>query len=341
MKPWIFGTLLLAGLCPPLLAEAEPTATDRSLAQSLFEQSKTLMETKRYSEACPKLEESQRLDPSGGTLLNLALCRELEGKVATAWSDFKDALSLARRDGREDRVQAAQEHIAALEPKLPWLTIEVLEAVEGEAVSLDGSPMGKPVWGAPVSIDPGVHRLQATAAGYAPWADKLDIKVGARLTVTVPRLDRAGVSGSLPLQSVGDNGRASQSTRPANAPEQRQGQNVKTLGWVIGGAGVAAVGVGSYFGLRAIAKRKDSDNKCPTDTTCSGNGVDLNNQAKTAAWVSNVSFGIGLVGIAIGTYLIWATPASATNQTAKLPRVPTLDVGATSNGGQISMRGVW
>ena len=58
-------------------------------------------------------------------------------------------------------------------------------------------------------------------------------------------------------------------------------------------------------------------------------------------FVSDVSFGVGLVGIAIGTYLIWATPASATSQTAKSPRVPMLDVGATSNGGQVSMRGVW
>ena len=191
MKSRIFATALLVGWCPTLRAEAEPTATDRSLAQSLFEQSKVLMESGRYKEACSKLEESQRLDPSGGTVLNLALCREHEGKVATSWSDFKEALSYAHRDGREDRVRAAQEHITALESELPWLTIDVSEAVDGEAVLLDGSPIGKPVWNAPVAVDPGEHQLNATASGYMQWSHKVSIKVGARLTVAVPRLERA------------------------------------------------------------------------------------------------------------------------------------------------------
>jgi len=55
-----------------------------------------------YAAACPKLEESQRLDPALGTLLNLADCREQEGNVATAWSLFRDAESLARRGGHAE-----------------------------------------------------------------------------------------------------------------------------------------------------------------------------------------------------------------------------------------------
>jgi len=168
-----------------------------------------------------------------------------------------------------------------------------------------------------------------------PWSDKLSIKVGARLTVTVPRLERA-VSGR-----VEQNVHASQSTHFAGESEEPRGRSASALGWIVGGTGLAAVGVGSYFGLRAIAKRKDSDQQCRTDTTCVGDGVALNNQAKTAAWVSNVSFGVGLVGIAVGTYLIWLTPASTPDRTGKAPRIPTLDFGATSSGGQISMRGVW
>ena len=54
-------------------------------------------------EACLKFEESQRLDPSGGTILNLASCHEREGRLARAWSEFSDAATMAIRDGKHER----------------------------------------------------------------------------------------------------------------------------------------------------------------------------------------------------------------------------------------------
>jgi Flp pilus assembly protein TadD len=44
---------------------ADSTDADRVLAAALFRDGRALIAERRYSEACPKLQESQRLDPGG------------------------------------------------------------------------------------------------------------------------------------------------------------------------------------------------------------------------------------------------------------------------------------
>src|SRR5258706_13765033 len=109
-------------------AFAEPTAADKSLATQLFKEGRTLVDQGRVADGCRKLEESQRLDPGGGTLLNVALCHEKEGRTATAWTEFTEALGIARKDDRPQRIELAQTHIAALEPTLSRLVIQVPES---------------------------------------------------------------------------------------------------------------------------------------------------------------------------------------------------------------------
>jgi len=60
-------------------------AQNSGAAQSLFEEGVRLMKEKKYAEACPKLAESHKLEPGGGTDFNLAICPEGEGKPATAY----------------------------------------------------------------------------------------------------------------------------------------------------------------------------------------------------------------------------------------------------------------
>src|ERR1700722_3703046 len=85
---------------PPCAAD---DATNAAAAQVLFDQGKALMDKGDYLRACTQLEESQKVQAAGGTLLFLALCREGEGKTATAWTRFNETVSMARRDGRSDR----------------------------------------------------------------------------------------------------------------------------------------------------------------------------------------------------------------------------------------------
>ena len=142
----------VAPLLAILLAGASARAADpreQQLAQALFDEGRQLMEQKRYAEACPKLAESQRLDPGGGTLLNLALCHEKEGKTATAQAEYADALAMSTKDGRKDRQDLARERLAAIEPKIARISVIVPPGsdVEGLEVKLDGLVLRRAAWG--------------------------------------------------------------------------------------------------------------------------------------------------------------------------------------------------
>src|SRR4051812_13938347 len=82
---------------------AHAQETDSARAQALFERGVVLMDESRFDEACPMLEESQRLESAGGTVLNLAYCYERAGKLVAAASGYREAERIADSDGRADR----------------------------------------------------------------------------------------------------------------------------------------------------------------------------------------------------------------------------------------------
>jgi hypothetical protein len=318
----LVGSLILCSMP----AAASPTAADRALAQSLFEDGRRLMAAGDYESACPKLAESQAVDPSGGTLLNLAVCHEKQGRLATAWSDFKEALSVARRDNRPDRFEVAQEHLTALEPQVPWLTIRVVRPQPEQQVLLDGAPVRAAAWGTPIAVDPGPHRLEASAAGHAAWTRALEVTVGEQKVIVIPELAL-------------DTGLSPAATDSAQTPPA-QVERGNGVAWAALGTGVVALGVGTYFGVTALSTQNDAEKECPTPKTCSDRGIDLTGDAERAAWASNIGFGVGIVGVVVGSYLLLTAPASAKSAGARAVPSP-VHLSASPHGGELSLQGVW
>ena len=184
---WVAAVLLT----PIGRARAAPSPEEKALATTLFQEGRALMATQKYEEACPKLEESQRLDPSGGTILNLALCHERGARLASSWSEFKEAAMVARRDARQDREQEALSHVQALEPRLSRLTIVVPPSarVEGLQIERDGREIGPGAWSTAMPIDGGEHTVRATALGRDPFAITVAVaKESDAKTVEIPVL---------------------------------------------------------------------------------------------------------------------------------------------------------
>src|SRR4051812_46143375 len=98
-----FATMMISTL------SGAQVAGDKATAEALFADGRKLMAAGNYAAACPKLAASQRLDPGVGTMLNLADCYERVGQTASAWAEFREAISAARAAGSKEREQLARD----------------------------------------------------------------------------------------------------------------------------------------------------------------------------------------------------------------------------------------
>ena len=166
---WLATFALVSGI-------ALPAAADPAAGEALFREGRRLFDQGKIAEACAKFADSQALDASSGTLLNLADCHEEQGKTATAWAEFLAAAELAQMQRKRQHESEAVRRANALEPKLSYLTIEVAAQHAGLEVLKDGQLLPAGVLGTRIPVDPGEHVLEATAPGYTPV--RLSITVG-------------------------------------------------------------------------------------------------------------------------------------------------------------------
>src|SRR5689334_11081114 len=82
----------------PRLAAADVSPAKK--AERLYDEGVALVDQGNYAAACPKFEESQRLDPALGTQFNLADCLEHTGKLGSAFRLFGAVERAARAAGK-------------------------------------------------------------------------------------------------------------------------------------------------------------------------------------------------------------------------------------------------
>jgi hypothetical protein len=336
-----------AGLAVALAAVPSPswaqtTDQDKALALQLFDQGRALLGAGNIDEACRKLEESRRLDPLPGTLLNVAVCHEQQGRSASAFVEFREARALAERDGRADRVALADQHLHALEGKVSSLVIVVPPEADRPdlVVTRDATPVGRVSWGSRIPVDPGEHVIEASAANKKSWKAIAKVAPGGDVqTLTLTPLEDATPAASAAAPAVAPAVPAPPSPplmAPPAAPPAAEHHGLSARrSWALVSAGVALVGagVGTYLGLDAISKHGDPLGRCMT-IPCP-QATQLNSQAGTEADASTVSFAIGLAGLGVAAFL-WLGDSgdhAASTGVRVLPMVGRDLAGAQVGGG--------
>lgn len=299
----------------------EPLESKARQAQALFDRGRDLMATGDTEQACPLLAESQRLDPGGGTLLNLAVCHEKQGRLATAWSEYHDALSASLRDDRRDRQALANERIRALDGRVPHLVVELpADWPGGAAVLVDGAELSKLAASTPLPVDPGPHEVTATAPGRTTWSTRLaGVTEGESVRIQVPPL--ALVPQAPPLAS------SALSIAPPTPPAR-----LSTGSYVAGGVALAAWATMGITGGLALAAQSSADKVCNTsrDFCSDPSGPGDASRAISFAWVSTISLGVALAATAAA--VLWPRARSG-------GAAPTLELALDMASGRWGARG--
>jgi hypothetical protein len=296
----------------PSVARADHTA-DKGIAEALFRDAKQRLEAGDVDGACPKFQDSQKIDPALGTLLYLAICHERQNRTASAWSEFASASSWADRSDQSDRGDLARKHMAALEARLWKLTIHAPPtAVAGLELRVDSGVMSLASVDTPLPLDPGDHAIEASAPDHKPWSITVRVPNEAGgATIQIPPLELLPVAPppvvatTAPLPVL----------PPAPPPESGSGRAIAT--WSGGILAVAGVAMGTVFGVLTFQERSNARSLC-SNGVCKPGGTDDIHQAYTDSTVSTVGFAVGAAGAVVATYFLFqGKPSTSTGAAAR------------------------
>jgi hypothetical protein len=287
-----------------LAMASTPARAVSPAAEALFQEGRRLLSSGQTDTACARFAESYAAEASSGTLLNLALCHEKQGKTATAWAEYRGAARLARQQGREDRAVVADGKVAALEARLPRLTMIAARSVPGLRIATEEGTLGPGGLGVAVPVDPGLHRVTVSAPRYRAWATTVEMKEGEQRTLEIPELETMPASAvkDRPLPTPAD----LLSVPGAGAvPERRLSVPVVALGAL----GVAGLVGGTMFALAYRSNLGEARSLCPLDVCRDQAEEDRHGRlvadARRDLVMGLVAMGLGGAALLTSSYLWW------------------------------------
>jgi hypothetical protein len=175
-----------------------------------------------------------------------------------------------------------------VEAKIATLRVEVTGPQQA-TIAIDGTDRTAEVREGPVDLDPGEHLVRATAEGFEPAEQSVSVEEGSR--------DNALALELTPLPE----------DAPPTVGNQDQGVVMEEgplwPAFVIGGVGVAAIGVGATMGVLAMGKASDLDAACPERDQCPPDNEGLESDARL---FGNIATGMFIGGgvLAAGS-VVW------------------------------------
>jgi hypothetical protein len=314
------GAWLARLLTEPLALAQNVSPEDTAAARELGTEGVRLADAGDCAGAIPKLAAAEKLFHAPTTLGRLGECEIKVGKLVAGTEHLQRVVREPLPPNAPGAFVAAQkraqETLAPALPRIARLKVHV-EGPPPDKVSatIDGTPMSSALLDVARPTDPGNHEVIAAAAGFNAASARVILVDGGESSVSL-KLDPDGSAASTPPPQLP--GAAPAPTAPTAAAlpgatppppppptaPQRETQGSSPTGaiaaLVVGGVGV---GVGTVFGILAMSAKSTLDGECgPTKKNCPDQShIDSLN---SDALVSDIGFGVGVVGLAVGGILL-------------------------------------
>jgi hypothetical protein len=219
--------------------------------------------------------------------------------------------------------------LADVEKALPTV---VLTAKNGDGadlvdvkVSVDGQPLVAKLDGQAVPMNPGSHTFHFEGVGGTSQDRQVVVREGDKNQPVAAVLGAASSAPpASPLAPPVAGGGAGETPESSSS--------LKTVGWVLGGVGVAGLAAGTVFGIVAMSSKSgahcDANNVCDPGTT---SGI------KTTALLSDIGWVAGGVLTAGGLALVLLAPSPHHEGAATVRIAPVV----AAQGGGVTVGGAW
>jgi hypothetical protein len=293
MVKQVHRALVLATVLTAASSAFADAADDEAAA--LYGEAKELATQGKWPEACAKLEKSSAVRARMTTTYRLAECYEHVGRLIDSQRKYEEAAKAADAAGELGKRDEAIAWAKKLEGRIGQITVNAAEHPAGLVVELDGVAVAD---GKPNKVDPGEHRVRATAPGRKPFAKTLTVADSARLTIDVPALESdAPTAPETPVA-------------PPPTTQPSSSSPLRTVGLVAGGVGIATLVVGTFVGLSAKSRYAEGDDHCPGGL-CDREGLAASESGRSRAQTATILLVGGGVLVGAGVTLFLVSPSSS------------------------------
>jgi hypothetical protein len=277
----VCAVALLVPLLATRLVAADVSARDAARAERLFEAGHKLIEAGHVDLACESFAASFAIDPQQGTRLNLADCRERQGRLVEAYELFAIGVGEAARANKPRRLTFARQRTAALAQRLVEVKLRV-PAIAGLEVKVNGRGVPREEWGRVLRREPSKLVVEASAPGRASYRAEVVGTAGSRVVIAIPML--APLEGDRRTRAALVGHGVADAARDASSSGGRRSAPL-----IVGGAGGVLVVGGIVLGLHARARYLDE---------LASPAPDLNRRLDGPQRDANIATVMGLAGTA-------------------------------------------